>query len=213
MWRFHLILVIPSLILGNLFDFHFTSRVHFIENCSILIQRKLISYTSGEETTLELLKQASVELWLLSDLLNRRCSYSLLTSITSRLCIFVVDVYWIYIRVIQSISADFAGTWYFNRSRRRYFSISSTTFPYSRLHPVLSSRDFSNWSVLFMHLRLQRVQQHLARSQQTIKQRLQQRLIEMRHEIFTAVNDGTNAVYSEGLLRDLKQDSAWGKII
>lgn len=74
---------------------------------------------------------------------------------------------------------------------------------------ALSSRDFSNWSVLFMHLRLQRVQQHLARSQPAIKQRLQQHHI----ETLAAVNDDKNAVYSRGFLRDLKQDSAWGKII
>lgn len=90
-----------------MFDFHSPSRVHSIENRSILIRRKLISYTSGDETTLELLKQAVIELWLLSDLLNCRYSYSLLTSVTSSFCIFVVvDVYWIYIRVIHSISED-----------------------------------------------------------------------------------------------------------
>lgn len=88
------------------------------------------------------------------------------------------------------------------------FQFLQTALPRSRLHPVLSSRDFSNWSVLFIHLRLQRIQQHLACSQQTIKQRLQQRHIEMRHEVLAAVNDGKNAVYSEEFLRDLKQDSA-----
>lgn len=101
-WRFHVLSVITSVILINLFDFYFATRVHFIERNSILVQRKLISLlTNDDGATLLLMKETSMELWLLSELLNERFEYTLLFTTTTKLIIFVIDIYWVYVRVIH----------------------------------------------------------------------------------------------------------------
>lgn len=103
-WRIHVMFVLLSFIHGNLFDFYYSSRMHFIETCSILIQRKLISRMMNVNTeSLKLLKETSSELWLLSELLNERFAFTLLTGITTKLALLVIDIYWIYMRVIHSM--------------------------------------------------------------------------------------------------------------
>lgn len=102
-WQFHILLILSSTILSNLFDFYFASRLHFIEKCSILIQRKLISYnaTTKDGMSMKLLREMSVELWRLSESLNERFAYSLLTSVTSKLAMLVVHIYWVYMRTLH----------------------------------------------------------------------------------------------------------------
>lgn len=103
-WRLHLMYVVLSAIIVNLFGFYFASRVHFIENSSILIQRELISLIGKEDVeALMQMKEASIELWFMSELLNERFAYTLLVSITSELTIFVIDIYWLYSRVVNGI--------------------------------------------------------------------------------------------------------------
>jgi hypothetical protein len=88
----------------NLFDFHYASRIDFIEKTSILIQEKLISpVVNGSASTIASLKETSRELWHLSEMLNERYAYTLLLTVTSKLVIFVIDIYWIYMRVIHNV--------------------------------------------------------------------------------------------------------------
>lgn len=108
-WRLHMLLVAPSVILVNLFDFYFASRVHFIEKCSILIQRKLISLwgcDDGEESLVQL-KEASSELWRLSEMLNERFAYTMLVTVAGKLAVLVIDIYWVYIRMVHSVLTHF----------------------------------------------------------------------------------------------------------
>lgn len=103
-----MLLVAPSVILVNLFDFYFASRVHFIEKCSILIQRKLISLLGcGDGEALVQLKEASVELWCLSEMLNERFAYAMLITVTSKLAVLVIDIYWVYIRLVHNVFIHF----------------------------------------------------------------------------------------------------------
>lgn len=70
----------------------------------MLIQRKLISIVPNDDGALLVsLKEASIELWHLSELLNERFAYSMLISVTSKLAVFVIDIYWVYIRVIHNV--------------------------------------------------------------------------------------------------------------
>lgn len=104
-----MLLVAPSVILVNLFDFYYASRVHFIEKCSILIQRKLISLwgcDDGEESLVQL-KEASSELWRLSEMLNERFAYTMLVTVAGKLAVLVIDIYWVYIRMVHSVFTHF----------------------------------------------------------------------------------------------------------
>lgn len=95
--------VFQSVILVNLFDFYYASRIHFIETRSIFIQKNLIYLMANKDSTnLMLLKEAAIELWQLSEMLNQRFAYTLLMTVTSKLLVFVIDIYWIYIRVIHN---------------------------------------------------------------------------------------------------------------
>lgn len=58
--------------------------------------------TSAEDTTLMLLKEASIELWNLSEMLNERFAYTMLITVTSKLAVFIIDIYWVYMRVTHS---------------------------------------------------------------------------------------------------------------
>lgn len=103
-WRLNMMLVILSAILVNLFDFCFATRVHFIENSSKLISQKLISQRESEDfEALMRMKQASRDLYCMADLLNERFAFTLLVAITSKLAIFVVDVYWLYSRLSRGM--------------------------------------------------------------------------------------------------------------
>lgn len=111
-WRLHQMFVFQSFILANLFDFYFATRIHFIEDCSILIQRKLNSLMlNGDSASLKLMQETSIDLWRLSELLNKRFAYTLLISITTKLVLFIVDIYWVYLRVIHNLlNMDFIRT-------------------------------------------------------------------------------------------------------
>jgi hypothetical protein len=98
-----MLFIVLSVLVVNLFDFFFASRVHFIEKSSILVQRKLISPMTSGDSTLIQLQEASIELWHLSAMLNERFAYTLLMVVTSKLAVFVIDIYWVYIRVIHSV--------------------------------------------------------------------------------------------------------------
>lgn len=56
-----------------------------------------------DSATLVLLKEATIKLWQLSEMLNERFAYTLLISVTSKLVVFVIDIYWIYIRIIHNV--------------------------------------------------------------------------------------------------------------
>lgn len=99
-----MVFIFLSVIQMNLFDFYYASRIHFIEKSSILIQSKLISLMANDDgATLMLLKEASSELWCLAEILNERFAYTMLISVTSKLAVFVIDIYWVYIRVIHNV--------------------------------------------------------------------------------------------------------------
>jgi hypothetical protein len=97
-----MLFILLSVLVVNLFDFFFASRVHFIENSSILVRRKLISPMTSDDSTLIQLQEASIELWHLSEMLNDRFAYTQLMVVTSKLAVLVIDIYWVYIRVIRS---------------------------------------------------------------------------------------------------------------
>lgn len=105
-WLYHISFVLTSILLSNLFDFYFVAHVHFIKRCSILIQNKLKAMTNtGDEehfNLLKILKNETNEILHLSLMVNRRFAHSLLASITSKLVLLVIDLYWIYLRIVNS---------------------------------------------------------------------------------------------------------------
>lgn len=115
-------LVFLSVILMNLFDFYYASCIHFVETRAILIQKKLISLMANNDSaSLMLLKGTSIELWHLSEMLNERFAYTLLMTVTSKLVIFVIDIYWVYIRIIHSVyDFDFIRKYQLNHSFRMF---------------------------------------------------------------------------------------------
>lgn len=148
-WRFHQMIVFLSVILLNLFDFYYASRMHFIETRSILIQEKLISLMAdGDAATLKQLKKTSIELWHLSAMLNERFAYTMLMTVLSKLIVFVIDIYWIYIRIIHAVFT-------FHFIRKLKFSalknLPRTCFSLSSFISTLrASRHFINWSLLLL---------------------------------------------------------------
>lgn len=148
-WRLNLMLVLPSAVLVNLFDFYFASRVHFIERSSILIRKGLICAADSEEgEALTQMKETAIDLWHVTELLNERFSFTLLVSITSKLAILVVDFYWQYIRVSRSTFG-----YYFIRKKQCKCSlllVFHLFIPRSVVHFVLSSARFANWSFLLL---------------------------------------------------------------
>jgi hypothetical protein len=53
------------------------------------------------------LKYTSIELWRLSDILNVRFAYTMLTCVICKLILLVIDIYWIYMRVSNSFFHHF----------------------------------------------------------------------------------------------------------
>lgn len=104
-WKFHLTFVMISVFLGNLFEFYYTFHVNFIDKSARFIQCKLEEMSKNRKKdlqTLKLLKSAAGDLWILSDMINERFAYSILTSATLKMFHFVIDLYWIYIRIMLS---------------------------------------------------------------------------------------------------------------
>lgn len=105
-WKFHLSFVMISVFLGNLFDFYYTCHVNFIEKTAICLQCKLKQmFESGNRDleTLKLLKSTAADVWILSEMINDRFAYSILSSTAFKLFHFVIDFYWIYIRIRLSL--------------------------------------------------------------------------------------------------------------
>lgn len=153
-WRLHITFVLPSVLLINLFDFYFSTRMHFIERHSILVQRKLISLLANDDgATLLEMKETTMELWLLSELLNERFEYTLLLTTTTKLIIFVIDIYWVYVRVIHF---EHFNTEFISMCNKSSFSIvpAQTFLHFRRFHSLFASFDFVDWNFLLLQLRI-----------------------------------------------------------
>lgn len=210
-WRLHFAFVLISFILLNLFDFYFATRVHFIEDCSILIQCKLISpLENADDVTIVLMKEASSDVWYLSELLNERFAYTLLVSVASKLTIFVIDIYWLYLRMFY-FTIDFD----FFRMLCSYKSVVTVWYPFisfSSIHSLLASFDFPHWSFLLLQFCIEWIQKYYILSPQVIKQQIAHpRYVKTAGRLFTAINEHGIELYSDGVFRDLKNDATWCK--
>lgn len=155
-WRLHITFVIPSVLLINLFDFYFSTCVHFIERNSILVQRKLISLLANDDgATLLEMKETTMELWLLSELLNERFEYTLLVTTTTKLIIFVIDIYWVYVRVIHFEHFNIEFISMCNKTKSSSSIVPAQTFLHFRcFHSLFASFDFVSWNFLLLQLRI-----------------------------------------------------------
>lgn len=155
-WRLHITFVIPSVLLINLFDFYFSTRVHFIERNSILVQRKLISLLANDDgATLMEMKETTMELWLLSELLNERFEYTLLVTTTTKLIIFVIDIYWVYVRVIHFEHFNIEFISMCNKTKSSSSIVLAQTLLHFRcFHSLFASFDFVDWNFLLLQLRI-----------------------------------------------------------
>lgn len=130
-------LVIGSSFLLNVFDFFFTARIKILRCFSQLIQRQILM-TSNDTSLFPLIKTATLELWYLAELMTERYAYTLLLSVTSKIAVFVVDLYWVYLRIIYTpINMDFL------RRKHNEKCVTSLMHSFSAafilcLHPLIS---------------------------------------------------------------------------
>lgn len=200
-----MIIVLQSFVIVNLFDFYFAMRVHFIEYGSISIQRRLKpQIVSSNDGTLRLMQRASIELWHLSELLNERFAFSLLVTATSKLTIFVVDIYWVYTRLVHSLF-DF----YFIRNLllKVFTQTLKRIFPFSCLHSLSTSFYIVDWNFLLLQRGFKWIQNHLT----TLAQIIQSRFVKAAGKLFLTINHNKDEVYSERFLWNVKHNATWRK--
>ncbi|CRL05264.1 CLUMA_CG018522, isoform A [Clunio marinus] len=71
-----------------------------------MVQHKLIDTSISNAyhlSILTMLKETSFDLWHLTELINNRFAYEMLLSVVTKLAVFVIDIYWVYIRILHAV--------------------------------------------------------------------------------------------------------------
>lgn len=103
-WWHHIFLTFVSVVFVNSFDFYFISQIDFIRIASKNVQKhlKMLKIDDQVRTNLMKYKRISLKIHKLAEMMNERFGVSILIVTTCKLIHFVIDIYWVYVRIIHN---------------------------------------------------------------------------------------------------------------